>query len=342
MHTLDPKPRVQQPRLTAILPCKGNAPMVKECLDSLADQTTDQPYEVILVDGWMDEPLAELARGYDFVCLIRSDENLLQAEARNLAAQHANSEYLAFIDSDCVADRGWVAGAIEALNSGVRLAGGPVVDHYPDRLICVADNYSQFAELPATRPAGVQDHFPACNIAVRKDDFFKAGGFPRTGVPAAEDTLFCYSMSDQHGPESLQFRPGMTVAHRGRETLRAFLDHQKFFGSVRGMFGLKLDERKRNLGRYTLMGIPVSLLRARFMLTRTAKWAPRRLWTVLKITPLMVWGMAYFARGFRDACRAPLVEARPAFNPDGTAATAPPPTTHASTEPAPAPTAAPA
>ncbi|MFN3165851.1 MAG: glycosyltransferase [Phycisphaeraceae bacterium] len=314
MHTLTDKPRIESPRLSAILPCKGNAAMVKDCLDSLAEQDTDQPYEVLLIDGWWDDELAELTERYPFVCLIRSDENLLQAEARNLAAGYANADYLAFIDSDCVADKGWVRGAIEVLDKGVRLAGGPVVDHYPDRLICVADNFSQFAELPATRPEGPQDHFPACNIAVRREDFFKAGGFPHTGVPAGEDTLFCFAMTQQHGEGALRFCPAMKVAHRGRETLKAFLDHQRFFGSVRGGFGIKLTERKRRLGQYRIMVLPISVLRLKFMLGRVLAWAPGRLWTVAKILPLMIVGMWYWHAGFREACKKPLIQTEPAFD----------------------------
>ncbi len=313
MIELSTKPRVKQPRLTAILPCKGNAAMVRECLDSLAAQTTDAPYEVILVDGWMDDELAELALTYPFVFLIRSDENLLQAAARNIAAGHAQSDYLAFIDSDCVADPGWVGGAIQALDDGVRLAGGPVVDHYPDRLICVADNFSQFAELPATRPRGRQDHFPACNIAVRRADFFQASGFPHTGVPAGEDTLFCFEMSRLFGADGLQFRPEMKVAHRGRETLKSFLDHQRFFGSVRGGFAIKLSARKRRWGQYRIMFLPIALMRTKFILGRAIAWAPQRLWMIAKIMPLIWLGMWYWCEGFREACRKPIITARPAF-----------------------------
>lgn len=306
--TSDPS-RVTDPVITAIVPCKGDAPMVRDCLDGLAAQDLDRPFEVVVIDGWMDEEVASVARSYPFVHLLRSDECLLQARARNLGVERTHSAYVAFIDADCIPEPGWLRAAVAALDTGARLAGGPVLDALPDNCYAVADNYSQFAELPATRPEGPQDHFPACNVAMRTEDFRLIGGFPHTGVPAGEDTLLCFAMAERFGGDKLRFQPDMRVRHRGRETRAAFLEHQRFFGSVRARFGIKLSERKRRLGRWTVMVPLVMGSRLRYMLGCTMRWAPARLPRVLRLLPLIVWGLGYWAIGFRDACREPMARA---------------------------------
>lgn len=310
------KPRIDDPAITAILPCKNGAAMVRDCLEGLAAQDIERPFEVILIDGWWDDDVAAVASDHPFVHLVRSDENLLQARARNVGVERARSDYVAFIDADCVPEPGWLRAAADTLDTGVRMVGGPVLDALPENPYAVADNYSQFAEMPATRPAGPQDHFPACNVAMRRDDFFAVGGFPHTGVPAGEDTLLCFAVTDRFGEGAIRFCPAMRMRHRGRETRRGFLEHQRFFGSVRAGFGIKLSERRRRLGQWTVMVPVVMAARLRYMLACTWCWAPRDLPRVLRHLPLIVWGLGYWALGFRDACRKPIVQTRPALSDD--------------------------
>lgn len=307
-------PRVHDPAITAILPCKNGAAMVRDCLEGLAAQDIDRPFEVILIDGWWDDDVAAVAEAYAFVHLVRSDEKLLQARARNVGVERSHSRYVAFIDADCIPEPGWLRAAVEALERGTRMVGGPVLDALPKNPYAVADNYSQFAELPATRPEGPQDHFPACNVAMRRDDFLAVGGFPHTGVPAGEDTLLCFAVTDHFGEGAIRFCPSMQVRHRGRETRQGFLEHQWFFGSVRAGFGIKLSERRRRVAQWTVMVPVVMMARLRYMLACTCCWAPRELPRVLRHLPLILWGLGYWALGFRDACRKPLVQTRPALS----------------------------
>lgn len=308
--------RVPDPIITAIVPCKGGASMVRDCLDGFSAQTLDRPFEVIVIDGWMDDEVAAVSKTYPFVHLLRSDQNLLQAQARNIGVEQVRSDYIAFIDADCVPDPDWLRAAVAGLDAGLRLAGGPILDALPDNPYAVADNYSQFAEWPATRPEGPQAYFPACNIAMRAEDFLAVAGFPHTGVPAGEDTLLCFAMAERFESGTLRFRPDMRVRHRGRETRQAFLEHQRFFGSVRGGFGIKLSARKRRLGQWTVMMPLVMAARLRHMLACTVRWSPGQLWGVARLLPLIVWGLGYWALGFRDACRKPVVQAAPGYGDD--------------------------
>lgn len=314
------RPRVANPRITAVIAVKGGAPMLRDCLDALAAQDLDEPYEVIVVDGWWDDAVAAVVESYPFTCLVRSDENLLQGRARNIGAQHARSAYLAITDADCRPEPGWLRAAVRALDEGVRLAGGPVLDALPDNLVAISDNFSQFAEMSPGRPEGPQDHFPGCNMAMRTADLFDAGGFPHTGMPGGEDTFLCFAIARRHGAAALRFRPDMRVRHRGREDLKTFLKHQRFFGYCRASMGIKLTPGRRRLGRSWAVAPLVVALRLKYMVGCVVRWSPQTLPKVARMLPLVVLGLAYWAAGFREGCRqamtlpAPAVDAEPGAN----------------------------
>jgi len=315
MIELSDRPRIEDPVSSAVIAVKGSSDLLRRCLDALANQDLGQPYEVIVVDGWMDDDVAAVVNDYPFTCLVRSDENMLQGRGRNVGAEYVRTAYLAITDADCMPSSSWLRAARAALDRGYRLIGGPVLDALPESRVAVADNFSQFAEMPETRPEGPGDHFPSCNMALRREDLFAVGGFRYTGFPAGEDTLLCFRLAELYGAEALRFIPQMKVAHRGRERLSKFLEHQRMFGYVRGTFGIKLSERKRRLGRYRLMAGPIVLARMKYALGRTAAWAPHRLPTVLRISPLVLRGMWHWTRGFREACRQPLTPTESALSP---------------------------
>jgi GT2 family glycosyltransferase len=80
------------------------------CLQNLLSNTTG-PYELICVDGGspaaISASLRELAATHGFTVL-RSEEYLSPNESRNLALQHVQTPYVAFVDNDVTVSPGWL------------------------------------------------------------------------------------------------------------------------------------------------------------------------------------------------------------------------------------------
>src|SRR5215472_2313122 len=94
------------PRVSVVV-CAYNAERtIEPCLASLA--VLNYPdYEVIVVnDGSRDRTL-EIAEGFGF-CRIISQPNKGLSVARNVGAEAASGEIVAYTDSDCVADPDWL------------------------------------------------------------------------------------------------------------------------------------------------------------------------------------------------------------------------------------------
>lgn len=159
---------------------------IESFLDSVAEQML-KPDEIIIVDGgsvdWTLEILAE--RKENIRVLIMKGAN--RALGRNRGVEEAKGDIIAFTDAGCILDKNWlleltkpfsyekvdvVAGYYNAVTKSVfEKCVAPYALVMPDRV-----NPKNF--LPASR-----------SMAIRKDTFNKAGGFP-LNYPDNEDYVF--------------------------------------------------------------------------------------------------------------------------------------------------------
>lgn len=114
-----PPPPAGAPDVTVVVPARDRAGLLACCLAA-----TGRQYPVIVVDDGSDDPeaVAAVARAHR-ATLLRRDVNGGPGAARNTALPAVDSELVAFVDSDCVPDAGWVE----------RMAG-----HFADPLVGAA------------------------------------------------------------------------------------------------------------------------------------------------------------------------------------------------------------
>ncbi|GAA2207653.1 hypothetical protein GCM10009850_031110 [Nonomuraea monospora] len=118
--------------VSVIVPNYNYAASLELCLRALLAQTY-QPIELIVVDDGSTDDSAEVARRLG-VRVIRTEENLGTAAARNLGAAHASGEILMFVDSDVAAYPDAVEVSVRLLAADPRLGVVSSV-HDPEPLI---------------------------------------------------------------------------------------------------------------------------------------------------------------------------------------------------------------
>lgn len=100
--------RADGPSISVVIVNWNAAEDLHACLDSLAAQT-DRDFQTLVVDNASaDASLAVLAR-YDWVEVIETGANLGFAEGCNQGLARATGEWIATLNNDTVADRGWIA-----------------------------------------------------------------------------------------------------------------------------------------------------------------------------------------------------------------------------------------
>ena len=97
---------MNDPKVSVIVPVYNTEKYLRDCLDSLVNQTIDGIEIVVVNDGSKDSSrqiLEEYAEKHPGKIVIYDQENRGQAVARNKALSLCSGEYIGFLDSDDVA-----------------------------------------------------------------------------------------------------------------------------------------------------------------------------------------------------------------------------------------------
>jgi mycofactocin system glycosyltransferase len=234
------------PSISIIIPTRDRAESLVECLESLYSQ--DYPSEqieiIVIDDGSLDDTPKLVS---SFPCtLLTNPKSRGQSYCRNIGAQQAKGEILAFLDDDCVAGRTWLKDLVPYFEWDSVGAVGGYVDGYSDQSLL--DRYEkEFSRLNLGKYIlrGAKDrttfYVPTCNTLVRKKAFVETGGIRET-MRLGEDVDFCWRMRDA-GWQALYVPSGM-VMHKHRNTLGKWLRRRADYGSSEAVLS-KLHPQKR-------------------------------------------------------------------------------------------------
>ena len=174
---------------SVVIPHYNDLAALDRCLTALARQTVSQDqYEIVVADN--GSPIGLEAVREAIAGRARLVEVLAKGAgpARNGGVAAAAGQILAFTDSDCLPEPGWLAAGIEALGRGQIVGGGmKVLVDKPDAPTAAEAFEMIFAFDNADYV--LRKHFSVtANLFVRRDDFLRVGGF-RVGV--SEDLEWC-------------------------------------------------------------------------------------------------------------------------------------------------------
>lgn len=115
------------PVVSFVVPCYNEVEYIGSCLASIRQQKIDpSTYEIIVVDNGSTDGTKELAASLGATVLLNSKRGA--AASRNLGAQHAKGELLAFVDADCILDTMWLSKlSTHFLSESVSAVAAPAV-----------------------------------------------------------------------------------------------------------------------------------------------------------------------------------------------------------------------
>ena len=211
--------------LSIIIPTHNSEHTIKGCINSLISQSYPrEKFEIIVVDDGSTDKTISLAKnaGVDKIIEIQS---CFQGKARNIGVENSKTEYLAFIDSDCHANEGWIKTIVENL-SHVKIITGPIENGNPKSMVAWSEYLVEFGQFHKFRRKSKVRWLPGCNLACTKEVFLKTGGF--TEIRSSEDLIFGESLRDA-GLDAF-FIPSLEVKHLCRTNLKKVLANNELLG----------------------------------------------------------------------------------------------------------------
>ena len=233
------------PSISVIVCTYNGGATLRACLTSL--QSLNYPnYEVLLIDDGSINEVSSIAKDFPTVRYIRQDHFGLSA-ARNLGAELAFGDILAYTDDDCIADEDWLGYLATGFEDPQWVAcGGPNIppparNQTESVVACApgAPSHVLITDIEA-------EHLPGCNLAIRKGALQAIGGFDPIYRAAGDDVDICWRLREAGG--RLRFIPGAMVWHHRRYTISAYLRQQSGYGEAEALLMKKHPQRFGWLG----------------------------------------------------------------------------------------------
>lgn len=176
------------PAVSVIIPYLNQPEALRKCLDALAAQNDGSVvFETIVVDNGSSELPQALCAAYPGVSLIE-EKTPGPGPARSTGARAARADILAFIDSDCQAQSGWIRAIDDYMNRhhDIGVIGGDVVISAAnvDNLTMI-EAYESIYGYRMQMYIARDGYTATCNMAMRKPVFHVVGDFG--GINIAED-----------------------------------------------------------------------------------------------------------------------------------------------------------
>lgn len=111
------------PKVSIIIVNWNSKDYIKNCIDSLLNQTF-QDFEIILVDnGSTDDSLEYVEKKYPQISIIKNKKNLGFAAGNNIGIKNSSGKFIALFNQDAVTDKEWLYELVGALESSEKIAG---------------------------------------------------------------------------------------------------------------------------------------------------------------------------------------------------------------------------
>ncbi len=241
--------KMDEPTVSIIIPVRNRQEELKGCLESVFSQDyPSQKMEVIVIDDGSTDGTAHVAAS--FPCRILANQTSRgQSRCRNMGAQEAKGQILAFIDSDCVADNGWLKELVPYFQWRRLAAVGGYVDGFYhetplDRYEETCSPLNMGKQILYSTKDSSTFYMPSCNLLVQREAYRAVEGM-KEDMHVGEDVDLCWRFRDRG--YDIAFIPRGIVHHKHRNELGKMLRRRSDYGASEAVLHALHPEKKKNM-----------------------------------------------------------------------------------------------
>lgn len=283
----------QAPLVSVVVMTFNRPEALHRCLASLTTQSLSrQSQEVVVVDvstSPVDQVLEPFRQQLRLIHHPTANGGV--AANRNVGAELASGEVLAFLDDDCVASPTWLAELVATVQDDPSvLVGAPTVHPAPETVSAAAGQVITELVDGFFNPPGQEPSFlPGLNFALNRRRYLSLGGCDcGYGLLAAEDRDFVDRWQRAGGRLALCGKS--VVRHEHRASLQGFV--RQYFNYGRGAWHFHRQRQRQRVGRLR-RDARLHLMLPKRLIQPMRDVAPR--WRLQVLLLLAVWQVANLA-----------------------------------------------
>ena len=212
-----PRPRARLADVTVVIPVRDRPGELDRCLSALGPGLD----VIVADDGSVDATAVAGIVARHGARLVRGERSDGPAAARNAALAHAGSELIAFLDSDCAPEPGWLHALAGHFDDPLVGAAAPRIRPLTGprqgagaRFLAGRSPLDMGRHESGVEPGGIVGYVPTAALVVRR--LALGAGFDE-GLRYGEDVDLVWRMRD--GGWRVRYDPSVTVGHREPESV---------------------------------------------------------------------------------------------------------------------------
>lgn len=219
------------PKISVVIPVFNQSNLLKHTLESLKNQTF-KDFETIVIDDASTDNSYEVAKEYSNK-VFKNISNRGPAYNRNLGVKVAESDVIAFIDSDCIADENWLNElyktiqdkSVGAVMGNTSIPNSTYIGNSISALGFPAGGSIGFEKMWKVDENGLTNHISSCNVAIKTSVLEQHGGFDESfPMAGGEDTELSHRYT-KNGVK-IKYHQHAKVYHVPRTSLLSFFRWQ--------------------------------------------------------------------------------------------------------------------
>lgn len=262
MNTNDPNKLMSRSQVSVIVPVYNGSKTITETVDCILNQTIS-PLEIIIINDGSIDQTGSLLKTLSSMAVIVTKSNCGPASARNLGIKLAKGKFIAFTDSDCLPEPGWLNNLLAKFDSSKIAGVGGQIKGVEKTILSEFVDFAGFLN-PQNDNLSSPKYLITANACFRLDVLITAGGFNEIfRKPGGEEPELCWKIRNL-GYEFC-FAQNAVVYHYHRQSLIGFLNTMLNYGEGAYLLG-------RYIPDYTVKYPSLKLARKITDVLTTLRW----------------------------------------------------------------------
>jgi glycosyltransferase involved in cell wall biosynthesis len=234
-----------KPLVSVVIPTYNGHKTIVQCLETVTNQQTNFPYEVIVVDS-SPEPVEPFIKPrFPQVKYVHNKQRLSCAEARNLGIELAKGDFIAFVDQDVSLPNDWLVRVVKWLQEGNICGVGCAIAN--SNKWSIPAWIVHLTEFPTSLPGGYPhfvESFPTAACCYRRS-VFQDIRFPPTLGAGGDDIMLNIALT-RRGMKLLN-DPTIVVKHPTRSEWKDIFVYPFKLGKAVGFCASHSTEKRGTL-----------------------------------------------------------------------------------------------
>jgi len=215
--------------ISIIIPTYNSSKYIEKCLTAISDNNyPKEKFEIIVIDNGSTDETLSIVHKFTPNSFVYERVNI--SALRNLGVSKAKGSLVAFIDSDCIISKDWIASAIKIADNNPNNLGAA---GYPYSLPDDPSWLERAWDTTVHARRKEKNFLSAGNILMRRSTFIRLGGFDEKMV-TGEDYELCQRI--RKAGLTIIFSPHLRAVHLGNpKSVYQLFKKELWYG--KGMFG---------------------------------------------------------------------------------------------------------